>query len=205
MGRGARRRGRTYNAPGGDGGRGGRRRGRDESGSEDGGPPRNRPRQQQQHQAGIAGRSAHLAKFGNWYAERFMAPETSKCWCEEGNCLKNKQQRSRVTAYRCATGAGAAAARLRGGRGAGRVPRCPLHGQECLLRTANTAANPGRPFFKCAHPAEAEQCLRFLWADEWDGAPLGNNGGGRGAAAARVGQQSSPSWLHAARMAHIPP
>ena len=67
----------------------------------------------------------------------------------------------------------------RAGQG-GQAPRCPRHGQECALRTSSTAANPGRPFYKCAHPTEAEECLRFLWADEWDGGPLGGGGPGPG-------------------------
>ena len=45
--------------------------------------------------------------------------------------------------------------------------------EPCLLwpqvLTANTEANAGRRFFKCAHASEAEACLNFQWADEAGG------------------------------------
>ena len=45
--------------------------------------------------------------------------------------------------------------------------------EPCLLwpqvLTANTEANAGRQFFKCAHASEAEACLKFQWADEAGG------------------------------------
>ena len=53
------------------------------------------------------------------------------------------------------------------------VPLCPRHGLECLSLTANTSNNPGRRFFKCSHQTEADSCLKFAWADEYDGAPAG--------------------------------
>ncbi|EIE27522.1 prokaryotic type I DNA topoisomerase [Coccomyxa subellipsoidea C-169] len=66
--------------------------------------------------------------------------------------------------------------RGRGGRQGGMArgpPVCPRHGQPCLVKTSNSAANPGRTFFKCAHPSEAQECLDFMWEDEWNGQPLG--------------------------------
>ncbi|CAL8463456.1 g2990 [Coccomyxa elongata] len=67
-----------------------------------------------------------------------------------------------------------------GGQGpGGGAPNCPRHSQPCLVMTSNSAANPGRTFFKCAHPTEAQDCLHFMWEDEWNGQPLGNARGGR--------------------------
>ncbi|KAK9833803.1 hypothetical protein WJX74_006318 [Apatococcus lobatus] len=54
-------------------------------------------------------------------------------------------------------------------QGSGALPRCPHHGLEVLHLTSTTSANPGRYFYKCAHPSEFDACLRFAWADEWDG------------------------------------
>lgn len=51
----------------------------------------------------------------------------------------------------------------------GGAPLCPNHGLECLSLTANTANNPGRRFFKCPHQTEADSCLKFAWADEYEG------------------------------------
>ena len=53
------------------------------------------------------------------------------------------------------------------------VPLCPNHGLECLSLTANTAANPGRRFFKCSHQTEADSCLKFAWADEFEDTSAG--------------------------------
>ncbi|KAL3140647.1 hypothetical protein ABBQ32_005213 [Trebouxia sp. C0010 RCD-2024] len=59
------------------------------------------------------------------------------------------------------------------------APLCPNHGLECLSLTANTANNPGRKFFKCPHQTEADSCLKFAWADEYEG-----GSGGRGTSGA---------------------
>ncbi|KAL3158229.1 hypothetical protein ABBQ38_010482 [Trebouxia sp. C0009 RCD-2024] len=67
------------------------------------------------------------------------------------------------------------------------APLCPNHGLECLSLTANTANNPGRKFFKCPHQTEADSCLKFAWADEYEG-----GSGGRGTAGA-VGSRGSSS------------
>jgi len=40
------------------------------------------------------------------------------------------------------------------------------------MRTSRSAANPGRQFFKCPHPSEADACLKVAWVDEWTGGPL---------------------------------
>ena len=40
--------------------------------------------------------------------------------------------------------------------------------------TANTPANAGRQFYKCAHPSEGEACLKFQWADEAEGGAENN-------------------------------
>ena len=52
-----------------------------------------------------------------------------------------------------------------------------MHGLEVLHLTSNTAANPGRCYYKCAHPSEGHACLRFKWVDEWD-AEMGNSSAG---------------------------
>ena len=76
------------------------------------------------------------------------------------------------------------AAGSRTGNNNGAPPRCPVHGLEVQVLTANTAANAGRTFYKCAHPSEGAQCLPFAWADEYDG----GSGGGRGARGRGQGQ-----------------
>lgn len=58
------------------------------------------------------------------------------------------------------------------------VPLCPNHSLECLSLTANTPANPGRRFFKCSHQTEADSCLKFVWADEYDGGTTGEENWG---------------------------
>lgn len=75
-----------------------------------------------------------------------------------------------------------------GGGGGGDVPLCPKHNQPLLRLTSRSVTNPGRVFFKCADPLESEQnqCLRFMWADDYDGGSLpsssqqgqGTSGGG---------------------------
>jgi hypothetical protein len=40
------------------------------------------------------------------------------------------------------------------------------------MRTSRSAANPGRQFFKCPHPSEADACLKIAWVDEWTGGPV---------------------------------
>ncbi|KAK9812774.1 hypothetical protein WJX72_003468 [[Myrmecia] bisecta] len=75
----------------------------------------------------------------------------------------------------------------RGGSSSNGIPLCPMHHQECLSKLSNTPANPGRQFFKCAHPSEADQCLRFMWADEWDGQALQAGGPGQGQGQGRGG------------------
>jgi hypothetical protein len=44
------------------------------------------------------------------------------------------------------------------------APCCPGHGVPCRVLTANTSANQGRQFYKCALP-EGEQCDYFEWTD----------------------------------------
>lgn len=62
----------------------------------------------------------------------------------------------------------AAAAAAGGAGGSGPVPLCPLHGESVRVGTSSTAANPGRVFYKCNRPAEeAEACMKFKWADEY--------------------------------------
>ncbi|DBA87673.1 TPA: hypothetical protein ACH3X1_004680 [Trebouxia sp. C0004] len=68
------------------------------------------------------------------------------------------------------------------------VPLCPRHGLECLSLTANTSNNPGRRFFKCSHQTEADACLKFAWADEYDGAPAGHGRGGSSRGTSHAGR-----------------
>eukprot|EP00798_Chlamydomonas_sp_ICE-L_P013712 gene13712-19607_t len=58
----------------------------------------------------------------------------------------------------------------------------------CLQLTSKTASNSGRDFFKCANPAEAESCLKFMWKDQWDGSPVLQSGGGHGGGQGGPGQ-----------------
>ena len=48
------------------------------------------------------------------------------------------------------------------------VPLCPGHNMPCRVLTANTSANMGRQFYKCALP-EGESCEFFEWADGMEG------------------------------------
>ncbi|DBB17906.1 hypothetical protein WJX82_005956 [Trebouxia sp. C0006] len=68
------------------------------------------------------------------------------------------------------------------------VPLCPRHGLECLSLTANTSNNPGRRFFKCSHQTEADTCLKFAWADEYEGAPAGRGRGGSSRGTSHAGR-----------------
>lgn len=45
------------------------------------------------------------------------------------------------------------------------IPLCPGHGVQCIVLTANTAANMGRQFYKCSLP-EGQRCDFFEWKDE---------------------------------------
>eukprot|EP00879_Flechtneria_rotunda_P023471 GHRR01024827.1.p1 GENE.GHRR01024827.1~~GHRR01024827.1.p1 ORF type:complete len:112 (+),score=35.99 GHRR01024827.1:329-664(+) len=57
--------------------------------------------------------------------------------------------------------------------------------------TSNSAANPGRAFYKCSHPPEdgGDSCLKFAWADEYNQA--GPAGGGTGNSRQRGNSSSS--------------
>jgi bloom syndrome protein len=61
-----------------------------------------------------------------------------------------------------------------------RAPLCPGHNAPCRLLTANTSANQGRDFYKCALP-EGEACDFFEWADGVDGSWNNTDDGGGGA------------------------
>ena len=83
-----------------------------------------------------------------------------------------------LSCCRNSRGAGGSSSSNARGNNSGRwtntgVPLCPNHGLECLSLTANTATNPGRKFFKCSHQTEADSCLKFAWADEYDSGPGG--------------------------------
>lgn len=45
------------------------------------------------------------------------------------------------------------------------VPLCPGHNQPCICLTANTSANQGRQFYKCAVMPDSEKCDFFQWKD----------------------------------------
>ena len=45
------------------------------------------------------------------------------------------------------------------------IPLCSGHNQPCLCLTANTSANQGRKFFKCAVMPESDKCDFFEWKD----------------------------------------
>lgn len=67
----------------------------------------------------------------------------------------------------------------------GGIPLCPGHGMPCQVLTSQSAANPGRQFYKCSIKEKSEQCQFFQWADE------GNMGGGGGGGAAPPHNNSS--------------
>lgn len=46
------------------------------------------------------------------------------------------------------------------------VPLCQDHNQPCICLTANTPANKGRQFYKCAVMPESEKCGFFQWKDD---------------------------------------
>ena len=79
-------------------------------------------------------------------------------------------------------------------RGSNGVPLCPSHGLECLSLTANTPSNPGRQFYKCAHPTEADSCLKFVWADEFEGGNAGQRVLSCHAVTAYGGSGSLQAW-----------
>ena len=58
-----------------------------------------------------------------------------------------------------------------------RAPLCPGHNVPCRLLTANTSANQGRDFYKCALP-EGEGCDFFEWADGVEGSWNNTDDGG---------------------------
>jgi bloom syndrome protein len=58
-----------------------------------------------------------------------------------------------------------------------RAPLCPGHNAPCRLLTANTSANQGRDFYKCALP-EGEACDFFEWADGVEGSWNNKDDGG---------------------------
>jgi len=45
------------------------------------------------------------------------------------------------------------------------TPLCPGHNQPCRILTSNSAANPGRQFYKCSIPERSDQCDFFEWVD----------------------------------------
>jgi len=90
-----------------------------------------------------------------------------------GGAYQQQQQQQQQAPRRQGGGGG-------GGGGDGAPPLCPSHGLPVLVRTARTAANNGRAFYKCSHESEAEACLAFAWADQFEGAGGGGGGGGGG-------------------------
>eukprot|EP00873_Tetraselmis_striata_P003214 jgi/Tetstr1/423478/TSEL_014159.t1 len=71
---------------------------------------------------------------------------------------------------------------------------CPCGAGPCRVWTANTAANPGRQFFKCPKP-KGEQCRHFKWVDEYVA-----EGDGPDAARQRTGDQRPAPWDTAVRV-----
>lgn len=74
------------------------------------------------------------------------------------------------------------------------APLCQCS-EPCQRRISSSAANPGRPFFKCARP-QGEQCRFFKWEDELTGAGPGGAagtqvGGGGATASGAFGSQFS--------------
>ena len=66
---------------------------------------------------------------------------------------------------------------IQSGLAPGSEPLCPGHNMPCRLLTANTAANAGRQFYKCAM-SEDQACDFFQWADGMEGNWNNMNGGG---------------------------
>ncbi len=55
---------------------------------------------------------------------------------------------------------------LGAGAPAAAAPSCKEHGEPCVVRTSNSAANPGRSFYACARSQEDGGCGFNGWADD---------------------------------------
>ena len=49
------------------------------------------------------------------------------------------------------------------------APLCPGHSLPCQVLTSNSAANPGRQFYKCSMAGMDQQCEFFQWVDDVPG------------------------------------
>lgn len=106
-----------------------------------------------------------------------------------------------------------------GGGGGGALPSCKEHGEPCVVRTSQSAANPGRSFYACSRAQSGGSCGFNGWADDAGaaaGAPpprapqppsaqsrLASSSSGRGGSESKHSRQDSSSGNKSVRKCGI--